>query len=247
MKGHRTKKVLLARRTFYIKNTRTRQARFEPSLPKSLLPEELEVEDLLGKERPFVEWSPYFSGLLVAKEAKSQSLMLYGNSSPGSWEKIEAPLLHNFAIANRSLRTPKRLRLGEMQAVDQETLPMMGDRADQFSVREGYKLREEGDVLQAKIQSGLKTVFAKWNRLKATFDVIHLKFNDTATGEQKYWEAVQKTMLDMQESIRQADSRIQLMHAAIGYDFEASEEGTISVWQAIAGVKKELSKVKADA
>jgi hypothetical protein len=101
--------------------------------------------------------------------------------------------------------------------------------------------------LQSKIQSGLKTVFAKWNRLKATFNVIHLKFNDTATGEQKYREAVQKTMLDMQESIRQADSRIQLMHAAIGHDFKASKEETISLWEVITGVKKELTKVTADA
>jgi truncated hemoglobin YjbI len=72
-------------------------------------------------------------------------------------------------------------------------------------------------------------VFAKWLRLEATFNIIHLKFNDSASGEHKYWEAVQKTMLDMHECIQQADAWIQLMHVAIRHVFEASEEETISV------------------
>jgi hypothetical protein len=108
-------------------------------------------------------------------------------------------------------------------------------------------LGEGGEYLQAKIQSGLKTVFAEWNWLEAMFNIIHLKFNNTASSEHTYQEAIQKTMLDMQESIRQADLIIQLMHVAIGYDFEASKEETILVWEAIAGVEKGLTRVTADA
>jgi hypothetical protein len=50
-------------------------------------------------------------------------------------------------------------------------------------------------------------------------------------------------MLEMQGSIREADARIQVLHAAIGHDLEASEEDTISVWEAIAAVKKGLEEV----
>jgi hypothetical protein len=50
--------------------------------------------------------------------------MSQGKPSPGSWEKIEVPLLHNFAMPNWSLKTPKRLCLGEMPDVDIKTLPM---------------------------------------------------------------------------------------------------------------------------
>jgi hypothetical protein len=92
----------------------------------------------------------------------ARSPMSHGNVSPGSWDKIEVPLLHNFLLANQSLKTLKRLRLGETQAVDLETLPMVRERLEHFStLEEGYKLQEDGEYLQAKIQSGLKTVFAK--------------------------------------------------------------------------------------
>jgi hypothetical protein len=133
-----------------------------------------------------------------------------------------------------------------VQLVDVETLPMAKECLEHFSQLEGYELGEEGEYLQAKIKSGLKMVFTKWNWLEATFNIIHLKFNDSASGEHKYREAVQKTMLDMQECIRQVDACIQLMHVAIGHDFDASEQNTISIWEAIVGVVKGLAKVTAD-
>jgi hypothetical protein len=34
------------------------------------MPEELEVEDLLGKEKAFVEWSAYFGGLKAKRQAE---------------------------------------------------------------------------------------------------------------------------------------------------------------------------------
>jgi hypothetical protein len=37
------------------------------------------------------------------------------------------------------------------------------------------------------------------------------------------------------------------MHATIGHNFDASEEETISIWEAIEAVKKGLAKFKADA
>jgi hypothetical protein len=238
-KGHRSK-VLLKGNTFYIKHTRAGQARFEPSLARSFLPEELEAADLLGKEKAFVEWSAYFGGL------QAKRLLEQSPSSGGSmeaWEKIETPILEAFSQANRSLKTPKRLRLGSLLAVDVETLPMPEERQEHFSTLEAFAVDVEDDFLDSKIQNGLRTVFAEWNRLESMFHMIHLRFNGTATGEQKYREAVQKTMLEMQGSIREADARIQVLHAAIGQDLEASEEDTISVWEAIGAVKKGLDEV----
>jgi Zn finger protein HypA/HybF involved in hydrogenase expression len=120
-----------------------------------------------------VEWAANFEGL---------------KGSPGSWERVEPPLLHNFAIANRSLKTPKRLQLGELQSVDVETLPMARKCLEHFSMLEGCELGKEGEYLQAKIKSGLKMFFAMWSRLEATFNIIHLKFKilqveSTSTGK----------------------------------------------------------------
>jgi hypothetical protein len=52
-------------------------------------------------------------------------------------------------------------------------------------------------------------------------------------------------MLEMQGSIREADARIQVLHAAIGNDLEASKDNTVSVWEAIAAVKQDLEQVTA--
>jgi hypothetical protein len=210
------------------------------------MPEELEVEDLLGKNKVFVEWAAYFGGL-QAKEQAEHSPSDRSRGSLEGWEKIETPILEVFTQANRSLKTPKRLRLGSLQAVDVDTLPMPEERQEHFTALEVLPIDGPSDLLDSKIQNGLRTVFAEWNRLESTFHMIHLRFNGTATGEQRYREAVQKTMLEMQGSIRQADARIQVLHAAIGHDFEASEDDTISVWEAIAAVKKGLEEVSGSA
>ena len=111
---------------------------------------------------------------------------------------------------------------------------------DQFTKVEGFTTNDEGENLQTKIQTGMRTVFAEWNRLESTFNGIHLKFNSNAMGEQKYREAVQKTLLDMQQCIQEADARVQVIHASIGHDTGASEDDTISVWEAVAALKKGL-------
>jgi hypothetical protein len=87
-------------------------------------------------------------------------------------------------------------------------------------------------------------MFADWNKLKTTFELINMHFNTSSSGEQKYGKAVQTTIMDIHEAICAAeDMRIQLMHAAVRKDFEASEQGTISVWEAISSLKSELEKV----
>jgi hypothetical protein len=171
-KGHRTKKVLLRKNnTFYIKHTRAGQARFELSLARLLISDNQDVESLLGKDMAFVEWAAYFGGLQAKAEHSPNAR---SSGSLESWEKIETPTLEAFK-ANQSLKTPKRLCLGGLQSVDVETLPMTEERLEPFSMVEGFAEDDDGAFLEAKIKSGLRTVFAEWNRLEATFNMIHLK------------------------------------------------------------------------
>jgi hypothetical protein len=183
-------RVLLNRGTFYIKHTQAGQARFEPSLTWCLLPEELEAADLLRKDKAFVEWSAYFGGL-QAKRLIKQSPSRCSGGSMEAWEKIEMPILEAFTQTNRSLKTPKPLRLGTLLALDVETLPLPEERQKHFTTLEAFAIDEDNDnSLDSKIQYGLRAVFAKWNRLESMFHMIHLKFNGTASGEQRYREAV---------------------------------------------------------
>jgi hypothetical protein len=103
-----------------------------------------------------------------------------------SWEKIEMPLLEAFSQANRMLKTPKCLQLGKLQAVDIHILPMTREWVEHFSLVDPISVNDNGMILEAKIQNGLRTVFAEWNRLASTFNMIHLKFNRIATGKQCY-------------------------------------------------------------
>ncbi len=199
-----------------------------------------DVEGLVERDMAFVEWAAYFGGLRAKAEDSPNAR---ASGSLESWEKIETPTLEAFTQANQSLKTPKRLRLGGLQAVDVETLPMAEERLEPFSAVEDFAEDDDGDFLEAKIKSGLRTVFAEWNRLEATFNMIHRKLNGTANSEQRYREVVQKTMMEMQGSIREADARIQVLHAAIGQDIKASEDDTISVWEAIAALKRGMAQV----
>jgi hypothetical protein len=54
-------------------------------------------------------------------------------------------------------------------------------------------------------------------------------------------------MSEMQGSVRDADTRMQVLHAAIGHDLEASENETMSVWEAIGLLTKGLKEVTGDA
>jgi hypothetical protein len=61
---------------------------------------------------------------------------------------------------------------------------MTEERLEPFLMVEGFAEDDDGAFLEAKIKSGLRMVFAEWNRLEATFNMIHLKFDGTAKGEQ---------------------------------------------------------------
>jgi hypothetical protein len=95
--------------------------------------------------------------------------------------------LEAYVEANQTLKTPKRLRLGELQAVDVErlrlgelqaidveTLPMGRERFAHFSSLEQLGQEDDSDdvELQAQIQTILRTVFAEWKRLESTFNVV---------------------------------------------------------------------------
>lgn len=101
-------------------------------------------------------------------------------------EKIKILMLEAFTQANQTLKTPKRLHLQKLQAVDVETVPMSEEQLKRFSSLEALTLDDKGEFLEAKIQNGLCMVFAEWNQLESTFHMIHLKFNGTAMGEQRY-------------------------------------------------------------
>jgi hypothetical protein len=77
--------------TFYIKLSRAGQARFEPSLPKFKMPAVLDVDDLLRKQKPFVEWSADFSGL----KAQHPMEPVGSDGSVQSWERLETPVLED--------------------------------------------------------------------------------------------------------------------------------------------------------
>jgi hypothetical protein len=160
-------------------------------------------------------------------KAKDSALNSGSTSPTHSWEKLKAPVLEAYVEANRTLKAPKRFRLGELQAVDVETLPMGRDGFEHISSLDELGQDDDSDDvdLQAEIQVTFRTVFAEWNRLESAFNaVIHLKFNSNASGEQKYRDFVQRSLHDIQGSIRAGDACIQVMHAAIGQDLDASED-----------------------
>jgi hypothetical protein len=92
-----------------------------------------------------------------------------------------------------------------------------------------------------KNQSGLWSILGKWNRLQASFEFILLEINKKTTTGQKYRAAVAQTFLDLQAAVHKTDLQIQLMYARIGMDAIASEEETVTIWEAVCRVKDEVN------
>ncbi len=101
------------------------QARLEPNLLISNLPADVTVESIVVQDKEIGVWAAYFAGL----EAKQERAEFLGSSpnmgSLSGWEEVETPSLDHLSQVQRNFRTPKKLKLTGLLAVDAKTLPMM--------------------------------------------------------------------------------------------------------------------------
>ena len=78
---------------------------------------------------------------------------------------------------------------------------------------------------------------AEWNQLNANFQMIYLEFDSSGLGEMKYRNVIAETLEELQTAIRGTDARLQLLGAGIGDAITDTEEGPMSVWEAIGSIR----------
>jgi uncharacterized protein (UPF0264 family) len=74
---------------------------------------------------------------------------------------------------------------------------------------------------------------SEWNQLNATFQLIYLEFDNSGLLETKYRNTVLDTLSNIQKAIRDTDARMQLLSAGIGASITETEEGPMSIWEAL--------------
>jgi hypothetical protein len=231
VKAHKSK-VNLTAGTLYVKHSRTGQARLRPCLSVELLSDEITLVDMMGRDLSLEVWTAHFDSLKAeaAGALKRSSLSSYGTTSP--WEEVEIPSLDSLQAASDSFKTPKKLRLGPVLAPD--TLPVMNaPRGSYYSQVAPLDIDDEDDVERSKIQRALQTIMSEWNQLNASFELIHLEFEKAGLTETRYRNTIAETLGDLQEAIRGTDNKMQLLGAGLGETITDSDEGPMSVWEAI--------------
>jgi hypothetical protein len=75
-----------------------------------------------------------------------------------------------------------------------------------LDIDDGEEVEERG-----KTQRALQTIMSEWNQVNATFDLIHMGLDKTAISETRYRNTVSETLGELQEAIRGADAKMQLL------------------------------------
>jgi hypothetical protein len=130
--------------------------------------------------------------------------------------------------------------MGAFLAMDTETSPEKG----RLTPIENITLPALDDtevMIKEKGQTGLQMVRSEWSRIQANFEFILLEINKKASNSQKYRAAVADSFSDLQAAVQETDVRIQLMMARIGTDSVASEEETVTIWEALQRIQDKVN------
>jgi hypothetical protein len=241
VKSHWSQKVILKTNSLHVRG-RKDQARLEPSLLISKLPADVTVESIVVQEKGIGVWAAFFAGL----EAKQERDEFLGSSpnmgSLSGWEEVETPSLDHLSQVARNVWTPKKLKLTDFLLVDAETLPMVLVKPQELK---GFPLPENSNARPdeyAKAQRiGLATVLAGWRRVSENFEVLFEEFKNFGSGETKYCVALTETIMKLQTGVGEANGRAVILSAKLGSDPVASDHGSVSVWEAIRGMQKDIS------
>jgi hypothetical protein len=94
VKGHKSSKINLAAETLYMKHLQNGHAHLEPSLLVNLLPDDMPLVKILGKDLGLEIWK--------VGELKRSSTSSFESRSP--WEEVEIPMLESQSSQQEKLQ-----------------------------------------------------------------------------------------------------------------------------------------------
>jgi hypothetical protein len=198
----------------------------------SLISDETILVEMMGKDLPLEVWAAHFDALKAERTGaiKRSSVSSFGSASP--WEDVEIPSLSSLQAASDSFKTPKKLRLGAI--LGPESVPITSRlRGPQFSEIASLDIDDGEEVERGKTQLALQTIMSEWNQSNAMFELIHMGLDKTGISETRYQNTVSETLGELQEAIRGADAKMQLLSAGLGPSITDTDEGPMSVWDAV--------------
>jgi hypothetical protein len=154
-------------------------------------------------------------------------------SSPG-WEEVELPTLEGLSKTSLSLsfKTLKKLRLKDVLAL--ATVPMLGRTwGETLGTMDNWDIDDNDVTERTKIERALQIIMSDWNKLNPNFQMIYLEFNTLGRAKTKYQNTISDILGEIQTSIQRMDAKMQLLGAGLGTTITKTEEGPISIWEAI--------------
>ena len=225
----------------------------EVSLDADPLPVDT-VTKMLGLSKPIDLWITYLLSLNVDQPMEHISVqdiqerdVLGSAPTDTSWEEVGvAPTLEDFERARAMLHTPKRLKVGPLLASLVDTSPSGGAVLDDIKDLESLPDEPTQEDREDHTRDSLAVIIDEWNKVKANFGLLNSELRTQGASESKFRDVLAGTISSMQSVIHDSDAKIQLLVSRIGESREASDEGSLTCWDAVKQLQEGLETIKAN-
>jgi hypothetical protein len=229
VQSHKSVKAALESDHIYIQGPKANQARLEPALKLSDLPDGMELSELLAMRRGIDVMKVYFKALIGRGGAiTARNLDLEGLGAEGDWAELDVPTLEDLDKAKRSLKTPGKLKGGLIISEMRDAVPTLENVQ---SVPASGKASVSFQVMQAG-----------WNNLVANVDLLSNEITLQQDGERELRAELGQNFLGLQEAINGGEAKLQLMMARIGDPVKAEDSSTI--WESLNSFEKLIDSLQ---
>ena len=186
-------------------------------LPRNYVPKNKALEDLLNDERPVPMWHVYFDECKAAEDPTGDNEL---GSGPGvSWEDDERPSLEFLEKAN-DFHTPKKVKVSPLY--NEGTEPLNLGYVDPLNTKDP----SSSETDQSEVQSTLRDMLEGWKVISSNFLALNSWTNDKEVDTGVVCAQLEK----LTDYMNEVGAKTQLLHAKIGGNPRADEEGEPTLW-----------------
>ena len=239
--SHKKNKVILVDGRLYIRGVKANQLLLEPSLDGYSL-SKIKLNDLVNEKRYSNVWITYFENENAQKVLNKEGGLAIDDDE---WEDVDMTTLKEISAANDRYRTPAKLKIGSFVGkVKAEVSDAQDDLASFKQVDKVYLDVSEGSMeSESSYNIGISNMLKQWDALADNLDILHRGLGVLTVKESSFKLELLDTFVLIEEKINEADSRMKLLISEIGYDVEASDKGSTSIWSGIKALQDEINRV----
>ena len=197
-----------------------------PRLPRNCVPKNKALEDLLNDERPVPMWHVYFDECKAAEDSTGDNEL--GAGLGVSWGDDDRPSLAFLEKAN-DFHTPKKVKVSPLY--NEGTMPLKLGYVDPLETK------DSSPSDQSEVQSAIRGMLDGWKVISSNF----LALNDWTNDKDVDTAVVCGQLEKLTDYMNEVGAKTRLLHAKIGHNPRADEEGEPTLWTVLAELKTDIN------